>query len=173
MTTRPRASTATPDVQPVVGKFSIADNASFVSDEKSGVGPTIPLNFDDETPPAANVKRTPGKLEKNLQDTYATIGTMVGMFDPYCGRSVVDNSEAMAQSMAEWAAEDPKVRKALEKMLTVGAFGKVIAAHMPVVMAISMHHVPAVRARFVPQEESAPVDPTATDDYGNPVTSVA
>lgn len=167
----PPRKRATADTSPIVGTFSVADNATVIGDGPKAAPNLPPPDIADELPPVEkpDVKRRIGKLEKNLTDTYQTVGMFVGMVDRYCGQTIMDESETMAASMVEWAEEDPKVKAALLRMTTASAFGKVLAAHAPVLMAIGSHHVPAIRKTFFPAQDAEPVEAVPTDDYGNPV----
>lgn len=90
----------------------------------------------------------PGRIGEALAGTYAQIGMMWGMFDPQCAQVLISNSKSMADSMEKWAKESPAVRGVLEKLITTSVIGEVIAAHAPIVMAIGMHHVPALRNKM-------------------------
>ena len=92
----------------------------------------------------------PGVIEAGLTGMYGQIGLMVGMLDPQCGSIIVQNAQTMAASMEAWAKESPTAREFLNKMVTTSVIGQVIAAHAPVVAAIAMHHVPAIRRKFNP-----------------------
>lgn len=91
-----------------------------------------------------------GALAKALADTYGQIGLFVGMMDPVCGTAIIENAMAMGSSLEALSKESPATKEFLQKLITTSAVGKVIAAHLPVGIAILAHHVPAIRNRFNP-----------------------
>jgi len=88
-----------------------------------------------------------GGLRASLENWYTGIGMAVMPFDPHCGGIIIDNAAACAKSMDEYAKVNPAVRRLLLQLVAVSAFGAVAAAHAPIVVAILMHHVPALRER--------------------------
>lgn len=88
-----------------------------------------------------------GGLRASLENWYTGIGIAVMPFDAHCGTIIIDNAAACAKSMDELAKTNPAVRRVLIKMVAASAMGAVFAAHAPIVMAIAMHHVPALRER--------------------------
>lgn len=95
-----------------------------------------------------SVKPMPkGGLKPALAQMYAGVGMAVMPFDPACGRVVLENAERCAESLDELAKTNPAVRNLLISLVTTSAWGAVIMAHAPILMAIAMHHVPALRER--------------------------
>lgn len=103
-------------------------------------------------PTASTVDYQPGVITQGLESFYGQIGMVVGMFDSHCGTVILQNTQPMAASMEAWAKESPSARSFLNKLVTTSVIGQVIAAHTPIVMAIAMHHVPAIRNKFNPPE---------------------
>jgi hypothetical protein len=66
-------------------------------------------------------------------------------FDPSCGRIVIENAEKCAEALDELAKTNTAVRNFLIGLCTTSAWGAVLMAHAPIVMAIAMHHVPALK----------------------------
>jgi len=94
------------------------------------------------------VKAMPrGGLKPALVNLYTGIGMSVMPFDPSCGRIIIENAGACADSLDELAKTNPVVRNILISLVTTSAWGAVIMAHAPILMAIAMHHVPALRER--------------------------
>jgi|SRR3954462_4416958 len=91
-----------------------------------------------------------GTIAAGMAEMYGQIGMFWGMFDPQCAAALTANAVEMGKSLEAVAKESPAVRDFLQKMVTTSAWGKVIAAHLPVAMAIAMHHVPAIQKRFNP-----------------------
>lgn len=95
-----------------------------------------------------SVKPMPrGGLKPALSQMYAGIGMAVMPFDPSCARVIIENADKCAESLDELAKTNPAVRRMLISLVTTSAWGSVIMAHAPIVMAIMMHHVPALRDR--------------------------
>lgn len=86
-----------------------------------------------------------GGLESALTQMYTGMGLAVMPFDPACGRVVIENAATCAESLNELAKIDPAVRRVLISLVSSSAWGAVIIAHAPILMAVAMHHVPALR----------------------------
>lgn len=122
----------------------------------------------DDFPPPTEMPRSNRKsntrgtaLKTSLTKMYESIGLGIGMLgDQHCGTIIIDSAPNMAEAMDQWARENPRVKKALEKMLEGTAITAVIAAHAPIGIAIYSHHVaPAIaarRERNAAQEEPEP-----------------
>ena len=82
------------------------------------------------------------KFEKSLTEFYTTIGTAVMLINESDGAAIISNAENCAQALDKLAAENPKVRRALQKMLTGSAVGGVVIAHAPIVLALAANHLP-------------------------------
>jgi hypothetical protein len=79
-------------------------------------------------------------LKPRLQQAYETLGTVVGLISVPDGEAILAHSESCAAAVTEWAEQDPRVRAALERMLSGSVLGKVVVAHLPIVMAVGMNH---------------------------------
>jgi hypothetical protein len=88
-----------------------------------------------------------GGLKPALAQMYTGIGMAVMPFDPACGRVVIENAESCAAALDELAKTNPAVRRVLLSLVTTSAWGAVIMAHAPILMAVAMHHVPALREK--------------------------
>lgn len=95
-----------------------------------------------------------GKLADGLQDIYVTIGMMLMVVDPVCAQAVITAAPECAKSMEKLAKENEAVRRVLLKMLETSAWGSVIAAHLPILMAVAAHHVPALQRGLQPPAPS-------------------
>jgi hypothetical protein len=69
-------------------------------------------------------------------------------FDQICGGSVIQQAPACAKSLDELAYQNEAVRRALVAILETSAWGAVIAAHLPIMIAVMMHHSPAMQERM-------------------------
>ena len=102
-----------------------------------------------EPKPAPVPRRRASKidLKAGMIDLYTTIGFGVSvipskpsLIEPShsvtmdIGQSIAGNAEACAVAWERLAKENPAVRRALETMLTVSAFGAVVMAHAPILI---------------------------------------
>lgn len=92
--------------------------------------------------PVVVPKARPGHFVKPLNELYTSVGMMLLPFDPMCGTAVVKNADSCAKSMDRLAQENDAVRRALNAILTTGAWGGVIAAHLPILAMVMAHHGP-------------------------------
>lgn len=88
-----------------------------------------------------------GGLKGPLTNVYTGIGMSVMPFDPSCGRMIIENAEKCASALDELARTNPAVRRVLLSLVTTSAWGAVVMAHAPILMAIAMHHVPVLKER--------------------------
>lgn len=86
-----------------------------------------------------------GGLKGPLTQLYVGIGMSVMPFDPSCGRTIIENADKCAEALDELAKTNTAVRNFLIGLCTTSAWGAVLMAHAPIVMAIAMHHVPALK----------------------------
>jgi hypothetical protein len=116
----------------------------------------------DET----TIEYRPGILVKPLRDLYTSVGTLVLPFNQPVGTAFIQNAEACARSLDDAARQDPRIRKALMALIASSVWGQVIAAHMPILLALAMTYGPA-RHALAPQ----PPEPTEGDDVVNPMSN--
>lgn len=88
-----------------------------------------------------------GGLRKPLEDLYTGIGMMMMPFDPSCGKVIIEAAPRCAETLDDLAKTNPAVRRLLISLVTGSAMGAVIMAHAPILMAIAMHHIPALREK--------------------------
>lgn len=92
--------------------------------------------------------KTPvGGLRKPLEDMYTGMGMMLMPFDPSCGKVIIEAAPRCAETLDDLAKTNPAVRRILISLVTTSALGAVIMAHAPILMAIAMHHIPALREK--------------------------
>lgn len=89
-----------------------------------------------------------GQFVEPLTQIYAGIGTAVIMFDPVCGQAILTSATKCAETIDELAYKNEAVRRAVWALTQTSLWGAVIVAHMPIVMAVVMHHVPAAQQAF-------------------------
>lgn len=90
--------------------------------------------------PAPRAKK--GAFVEPLTELYTTLGMMLMAFDQQCATVVIKSAEQCATSMDELAYQNESVRRALTAITQTSAWGAVIFAHMPIIMAVAMHHGP-------------------------------
>ena len=89
-----------------------------------------------------------GSLKTPLLKTYSAIGQTVFAFDQECGAAILQSAESCAESLDILARQNEAVRKALEALTKTTVFGAVIAAHLPIAMAVIAHHNPEAITRI-------------------------
>ena len=88
-----------------------------------------------------------GGLRQPLEDLYTGLGMMLIPFDPSCGKVIIEAAPRCAETLDDLAKTNPAVRRILISLVTTSALGAVVMAHAPIIMAIAMHHVPALREK--------------------------
>jgi hypothetical protein len=83
-----------------------------------------------------------GTLVKPLTDMYTSVGLMLAPFDQACSFAFIENADSCARAMEKLARENESVRRVINAMLSTSAWGGVIAAHLPILLVIMMHHGP-------------------------------
>lgn len=115
----------------------------------AGKGPTNPFSdiddvpgFDENEPLPEPPKYRPSPLKGKLEQFYASIGLVVSIGDRYCGSQIIASASDTAQAMDKLAREHPKVKQVLETLVQTSTIVEVMTAHLPILMAITMHHGP-------------------------------
>ncbi len=80
--------------------------------------------------------RNMDRLTEQLAGQYVFVGMFLRMASPNAGNAMIVQADECAKSLAAWAETNPKVRKALEKMVNGAGAASVIAAHAPIVFAV-------------------------------------
>jgi hypothetical protein len=88
-----------------------------------------------------------GMFVQPLTDMYTGVGMMLTPFDQVCAKAVIDNAEQCARSLDQLARTNESVRRVLFGMMQTGAWGAVLVAHLPIIMAVAAHHSPVLRER--------------------------
>lgn len=79
-------------------------------------------------------------LAKSLEKMYATIAIGLAPFDMICAQEVAANAPTCARAWDELAKQNDAVRRILEGLVKTGAWGGVLAAHAPLMVAVVLHH---------------------------------
>lgn len=119
---------------------------------------------------APTPRTSSASLEKRLTQTFTTIAVLVSAFDPVCGATVNERASDLAGAWARLAAQDPRVRKALEALMSGGAYGEALFMTALTIIPILRHHgllafdiggmfgEPADVLSVVPNDEPIPED---------------
>lgn len=81
-----------------------------------------------------------GEFTEDITAFYTMAGMAVAMRDPQCGKAIVESAAKIGEEWDKLAESNAAVRKALRTLAKTTAVGTLIAAHMPIVMAVSAHH---------------------------------
>lgn len=127
-----------------------------VPNHENSKEPKTPFNFrkpvgdkrDTKTKPKAK-KPAPrarkGMFVEPLTQLYVGLGMTIMAVDPVCANAVIKSAENCAKSIDELAYQNEAVRRAVMALTQTSAVGGVIIAHMPILMAVMIHHVPAAQ----------------------------
>lgn len=94
---------------------------------------------------AASIPYKPGKLVAPLTEMYTFLGMGCMMFDTDISTAILENAEPCAQALDKLAEKNPAVRKLLYALVETSAWGLVISAHLPILLALGARFVPQVR----------------------------
>lgn len=143
------------DRAPARAKVRAKKGSPFLKDRK----PKEPV----EVPPFRA-----GPIAKGMNGLYAKAGKIIRVMDPEVGsaiisatRKVSDDDVTVGEAWEEIAKVNPRVRAALLKLITGGAWSQLLMAHAPIFMAVLMK--PQV-ARHIPF--NGLVDAVLTEDDG-------
>lgn len=103
---------------------------------------------DETTKPRTRATKTTlppkrkGQFVEPLTQLYTACGMMLLPMDAVCGKAIIESAEQCAKSLDELAYQNDAVRRALFALTQTTALGGVVVAHLPILMAITMHHFP-------------------------------
>lgn len=105
----------------------------------------------DKTPSPPRVRKPVPRAKKGqfiepLQTLYVTLGMTLYGFDQVCGMAIINSAEACAKTLDDLAYQNDAVRRVLLSLTTTSAAGAVLMAHLPILIAVASHHVPAAAA---------------------------
>jgi hypothetical protein len=125
-------------------------------------------------PPPKRIPNRKGQFVEPLTAMYTGIGMAIFPLDPVCGTAVLKSASKCAESLDALAYKNDAVRRALFALMQTSAVGAVVFAHMPIVLAVILHHVPAAQtmlgdmgtkfAESVIEGLNADVPPPAPED---------
>lgn len=147
----------TPDAPaPDAPTFHVVDapmpDADPVPDHTATKTRRKPLFRTDRPEPTTRpLKRKPaipkrkGQFIAPLENLYTSVGIMLMPFDAVCGNAVLQSAAQCAKSLDDLAHQNDAVRRLIYALVQTSALGAVIAAHAPILLAVAMHHVPAIQ----------------------------
>lgn len=152
---RPRSTPAAPrpGVSPSLEELKATkDAAPKAKQPTEDVAPAAPSRKRGRTRPgpkmaaAAPEPKTPfraGPIAKGVNRIYRKAGKIIKVWDPQVGAAVIsctqkedDDDTTVGEAWEELARVNPRIRAFLERIITGGAWGSLVAAHMPIVLAI-------------------------------------
>lgn len=83
-------------------------------------------------------KLSPGHRGK-IADFYRVVGAGIRPFDELLGETIVEQADACAKSVYDFAQENEAVRRAILAFTTVSASGALIFAHLPIILVAARH----------------------------------
>lgn len=122
---------------------------------KRRAGEPKPAKTEEPTP-----QHRPGVITKGVNKLYRKAGKIVQVMDPAIGFAIIestkntaDEGEADDSVGAAWdevARTNPRIRKTLLKLIAGGAWGQLLMAHAPILLAILMKdgiskHIPFMK----------------------------
>ncbi len=112
-----------------------------------------------------------GGLAAPLKDLYILVGAMLSPVDPICGGAIIQQAPDCAKALETLAKQNPEVRRVLVALVSTSAYGAVVTAHIPIILAVAAHHIPAMRPTQVPTmpgpADFTDVDPDAPAPRSN------
>lgn len=93
-------------------------------------------------PPVPNKK---GQFKQPVEALYMGLGGFAMPFDPVCANALIVAAPKCAEYWDELAYTNESVRRFLWQLTTVSLTTKLLLAHMPIIIAVTMHHVPAAQ----------------------------
>jgi hypothetical protein len=98
--------------------------------------------------PRETVEATPfraGPIAKGMNKLYRRVGKLVSMADPMTGQAFVDitrkddeDDVTVGEAWEELARVNPRIRAALNKLLTGSGWGQLVMCHMPILLAVAI-----------------------------------
>ena len=128
-----------PKPEPIVPDHTKSSDSPFASFIKSK---REKKSDDKERPPPMP---RPGIIGRQISDIYMGFGTMMMPFDPYCGNAIIQAAEECGKSVEKMCKTNPAFRRFVLKFLETSVFGEAVIAHLPILIAVMMHHVPSMQ----------------------------
>lgn len=86
-----------------------------------------------------------GGIAGPIAALYKRAGKFIQPFDPGCGTALIMGADDCGKAWEEVCKRNPQMRRYVLAMLATGANMELLVAHLPIIAAVAIHHVPAVR----------------------------
>lgn len=86
-----------------------------------------------------------GMFVQPLEEMYGYLGMALMLVDQVCATAVVNSAHDCAVALDKLAKTNHAARRLLVTLTQSSAIGQVLVAHVPILTAVMMHHVPAAR----------------------------
>lgn len=131
------------------GEEVLSTRSASRTERLIGVAKSRGKTADSAERPKRERKTTPaaprGGFVKPLTEMYGTIALMLMPFDAQCAMAIMEAAPKAAESLDNLAKSNDAVKRVLITLTQTSAWGAVLAAHAPIILAVTMHHVPAVK----------------------------
>ena len=114
-----------------------------------------------------------GKIAKWFEKMYRRGGLALQPFDPVCGAAVVASAPAAGLAWERYCKKNKALREWVERAMEGTDLSEFLMAHLPIILAVLSHHVPAFRNflttgmdNFIGEFMRAQVDLNAMDSAG-------
>lgn len=149
-----------PDFEISQADFKVPDHTASVSPaervkERFSRQGAKPKTATPKRPRAAEPPSYEGEFTQTIADLYRGAAAVLFPLDPKCASVILDvvsdkdskdygkdRAQLCAEALDKAAIKSPGLRRFLRMVTTGGVWGAVIATHMPILMAIAMHHTP-------------------------------
>jgi hypothetical protein len=84
--------------------------------------------------------RPPAKLGKQIADMYAMGAMGLMLVDPVCATALAQSAESCGMAWEQAAKESPAIRRVLTRLVATSVAGQLVAAHVPIILAVAQHH---------------------------------
>lgn len=109
----------------------------------------VPFTQIDDVPmPDQKKSGRPSKIKTEVQGLYTALAVGIYPFDNAIGSLIAESAEDCAVAWDELAKKNPAIKRTLEKLLETSAYGALIAAHMPIAVAVATKYVPNLRETY-------------------------
>lgn len=102
-----------------------------------------PVAVPRETP--SNPPLRAGAIAKGMNKLYRRVGKLVSMADPMIGQAFIEitrkddeDDVTVGEAWEELARVNPRIRTALNKLLTGSGWGQLAACHLPILLAVAI-----------------------------------
>lgn len=147
---------------------STQDETTVKVNTKSRGGNKKNANLGNNKKRGSGVRKLTKADHAKIADMYRTGAFGVMPFNPQVAQVVVDNAEQCADAWYELADENDNVRRMILAMLEGSAWSKLLAAHMPIIIAAVPHDMlPMQLQGAFGNVGTPPDDASSLDENGN------